>query len=114
MVGGRRAESDRIARYRAALEFAERQVAALVDRHPDYFPIYTTQGRWHHGGELWTDWTGGFLAGMMWQFHRRTGSATWRERAEHYSQLLEHRKQRHRTCTIWASCSSTPTCRGTS
>ena len=25
-------------------------------------------------GELWTDWTGGFLAGMMWQFHRRTGS----------------------------------------
>ncbi len=83
----------RVARYETALDFAERQVAALVDRHPDYFPIYTTQGRWHHAGELWTDWTGGFLVGMMWQFHRRTGSAAWRARAEHYAQLLEHRKQ---------------------
>jgi unsaturated chondroitin disaccharide hydrolase len=83
----------RIAHYRAALEFAERQVAALVDRYPDFFPIYTTGGRWHHAGELWTDWTGGFLAGMMWQFHRRTGSWFWRQRAEHYSKLLEYRKQ---------------------
>ncbi|NLX53526.1 MAG: glucuronyl hydrolase [Planctomycetaceae bacterium] len=83
----------RVARYETALDFAERQVAALVDRHPDYFPIYTTRGRWHHAGELWTDWTGGFLVGMMWQFHRRTGSAEWRARAEHYAQLLEHRKQ---------------------
>lgn len=83
---------ERVARYRRALEFAEGQVEALITRHPDYFPIYTTGGRWHHGGELWTDWTGGFLAGMMWQFQRRTGSSKWRERAEHYSQLLEHRK----------------------
>src|SRR5688500_1529489 len=29
---------------------------------------------------------------MMWQFHRRTGDAAWRERAEHYSTLLEHRQ----------------------
>jgi unsaturated chondroitin disaccharide hydrolase len=79
-------------RYIQALEFAERQVAALIDRHPDYFPIYTENGRWRHGGELWTDWTGGFLAGMMWQFHRRTGDAAWRTRAEHYSRLLEHRQ----------------------
>ena len=43
-------------------------------------------------GELWTDWTGGFLVGMMWQFHRRTGSPAWRERAQHYAQLLEYRK----------------------
>ena len=50
------------------------------------------QGKWFHGGELWTDWTGGFLAGMMWQFHRRTNDGTWRERAEHYSRLLEHRQ----------------------
>jgi unsaturated chondroitin disaccharide hydrolase len=82
----------RIQQYTAALEFAEQQVDALVQRHPDYFPIYTTQGKWHHGGELWTDWTGGFLAGMMWRFHQRTGSRLWRDRAEHYSKLLEHRK----------------------
>jgi unsaturated chondroitin disaccharide hydrolase len=78
--------------YQHALEFAERQVTALVEKYPDYFPIYTVQGKWHHRGELWTDWTGGFLAGMMWQFHRRTGDPAWRTRAEHYSSLLEHRQ----------------------
>ncbi len=83
---------DRIARYTAALEFAERQVAQLITRYPDFFPIYTVDGKWHHQGELWTDWTGGFLAGMMWQFHQRSGDATWRQRAEHYSKLLEHRQ----------------------
>lgn len=83
---------DRNARYANALEFAQRQVAALVENHPDFFPIYTVGGKWRHAGELWTDWTGGFLAGMMWQFHLRTGSPEWRERAEHYSKLLEHRQ----------------------
>ena len=82
----------RIARYTQALEFAEKQVLALAEKHPDFFPIYTVGGKWHHGGELWTDWTGGFLAGMMWQFQHRTGSAQWRHRAEHYSKLLEHRQ----------------------
>ena len=85
-------ESERRQRYERALEFAERQVAATIERTPDYFPIYTTGGRWKHEGELWTDWTGGFLAGMMWQFFRRTGSDAWRQRAEHYSRLLEHRQ----------------------
>lgn len=79
-------------RYEEALTFAEAQVAATAERTPDYFPIYTEKGRWQHEGELWTDWTGGFFAGMMWQFHRRTGDQTWRERAEHYSKLLEHRQ----------------------
>jgi unsaturated chondroitin disaccharide hydrolase len=84
--------SNRTTEYKAALEFAEKQVSATVTRHPDYFPIYTTQGKWYHQGELWTDWTGGFLAGMMWQFTRRTGDPLWRQRAEHYSRLLEHRQ----------------------
>ncbi len=79
-------------KYAAALAFAERQVAATIERTGDYFPIYTSGGKWHHGGELWTDWTGGFFAGMMWQFFRRTGNPQWRERAEHYSRLLEQRQ----------------------
>jgi len=79
-------------KYERALEFAQGQVARLIERHPDFFPIYTVGGRWHHEGPLWTDWTGGFLAGMMWQFFRRTRDAAWRMRAEHYSRLLEHRK----------------------
>lgn len=78
--------------YLRAFEFAERQVADTVERTPDYFPIYTTGGRWHHDGELWTDWTGGFFAGMMWKFYQRTGLGQWRTRAEHYSRLLEHRQ----------------------
>ena len=72
----------RAQRYTRALDFAEAQVAATVARTPDYFPIYTVGGRWHHAGELWTDWTGGFFAGLMWQFFKRGGSAVWRERAE--------------------------------
>jgi len=82
--------------YEQALEFAEGQVRRLVEQHPDYFPIYTRNGKWYHDGELWTDWTGGFLAGMMWQFYRRTNNPWWRERAEHYSRLLEHRKDDRR------------------
>jgi unsaturated chondroitin disaccharide hydrolase len=78
--------------YTAALEFAQRQVAATLQRHPDFFPIYTRRGKWLHEGELWTDWTGGFFAGMMWQFYRRTRDQRWRDRAEHYSRLLEHRQ----------------------
>ncbi len=79
-------------KYQEALGFAEKQVARVVEKYPDYFPIYTEGGSWKHDGQLWTDWTGGFLAGMMWQFHRRTGNADWRTRAEHYSKLLEHRQ----------------------
>lgn len=84
--------SERYARYRRALDFAQQQVAATIERTPDYFPIYTVNGRWHHQGELWTDWTGGFFAGMMWQFVRLGGDPAWRQRAEHYSRLLEHRQ----------------------
>ena len=33
--------SARNQRYLEALQFAERQVAATAERHPDFFPIYT-------------------------------------------------------------------------
>ncbi|HEX3870691.1 MAG TPA: glucuronyl hydrolase, partial [Pirellulales bacterium] len=79
-------------KYEAALHFAARQVEALIERSHDFFPIYTVEGKWQHAGELWTDWTGGFLVGMMWKFYGRWGEAKWRDRAEHYSRLLEHRK----------------------
>jgi len=84
--------SDRVERYTHALEFAQQQVTGITERTPDYFPIYTEGGRWHHSGELWTDWTGGFFAGMMWQFFHRTRDPAWRLNAEHYSELLEPRQ----------------------
>lgn len=79
-------------RFERAFEFAQNQVRACIENYPGYFPMYTTRGKWRHGGELWTDWCGGFLAGMMWLFHARTRAPFWRAAAEHYSQLLEHRK----------------------
>jgi len=54
--------------------------------------MYTEQGKWKHSGETWTNWCEGFLGGMMWIFHRRTGDPWWREKAEHYSRLIEDRK----------------------
>jgi unsaturated chondroitin disaccharide hydrolase len=78
--------------YTAALEFAERQVRSLIETHPNFFPMYTVGGKWRHTGEKWTQWTDGFLGGMMWQFHFHTKDAWWRQKAEHYSKLLEHRQ----------------------
>jgi unsaturated chondroitin disaccharide hydrolase len=86
------ASQERTARYTSALEFAERQVKSLIEKHPDFFPMYTVHGKWRHEGEKWTHWTDGFLGGMMWQFHLRTKEAWWRKQAEHYSRLLEDRQ----------------------
>ena len=58
----------------------------------DYFPIYTARGRWQHAGPLWTDWCGGFHAGMMWLIAERTGDPWWYDQARPYSELLEHRQ----------------------
>ncbi len=79
-------------RLERAFDFAARQVRLTVERTPDYFPIYTVGGRWFHHGELWTDWCGGFHAGMMWIIANRTGDSWWRRTAEHYAELLEHRQ----------------------
>ena len=75
-----------------ALAFAQDQVRALITTCPDYFPLYTENGKWRHGREAWTNWCEGFLGGMMWIFARRTGDPFWRERAEHYSLLVEERQ----------------------
>jgi unsaturated chondroitin disaccharide hydrolase len=75
-----------------ALEFGQEQVRRLITNHPDYFPLYTQGGRWYHEQEAWTNWCEGFLGGMMWIFAKRTGDPYWREKAEHYSRLIEHRK----------------------
>jgi len=80
------------ARAEQALEFAQRQVRALILVHPDHFPLFTEGGKWHHGKESWTNWCEGFLGGMMWFFARRTADPFWRERAEHYSRLIEERQ----------------------
>ena len=74
------------------MAFAQEQVRGLITTAPDYFPLFTEEGRWQHGREAWTNWCEGFLGGMMWIFARRTGAPYWRERAEHYSRLIEERQ----------------------
>lgn len=75
-----------------AFETAATKVRALVEREPDFFPIYTEGGRWRHSGELWTDWCAGFLAGQLWRIEGRDDDPWWRSRAEYYSRLLEPKK----------------------
>lgn len=73
-------------------EFAGKQLRHLIETHPDYFPMYTQGGKWRHEGEAWTNWCEGFLGGQLWLMYKRTGEAYWREKAEHYSRLVEPRK----------------------
>src|SRR5229473_2783532 len=80
-----------------AFRFAQQQVRKLIEAHPDFYPMYTDNGRWKHEGPTWTHWCDGFLPGMMWIFHRKNGgnAATdkyWLEQAIRYTTPLEPRK----------------------
>lgn len=77
---------------RATLDFGAGQLRQLVENHPDYFPMYTVQGKWKHDGAAWTNWCEGFLGGQLWILYRHTGDDYFRHKAEHYSRLIEHRK----------------------
>lgn len=75
-----------------AVQVAADKLRNLVENHPDYFPMYTQNGKWKHGGEAWTNWCEGFLGGQLWLVYQATGDEYFREKAEHYSRLVEHRK----------------------
>ncbi|MCL5996472.1 MAG: glycoside hydrolase family 88 protein [Chloroflexi bacterium] len=77
---------------KTALGFAAHQLNHLTQSYPEFFPMYTVNGKWKHGGEAWTNWCEGFLGGQLWLIYRHTQDTTWRERAEHYCRLIEHRK----------------------
>ena len=57
--------------FEAAFRFAGRQLRALIERYPDFYPMYTAAGRWNHSGEAWTHWCDGFLPGMLWIVYAR-------------------------------------------
>ena len=80
-----------------AFRFAQQQVRKLIEAHPDFCPMYTSNGRWKHEGPSWTHWCDGFLPGMMWIFHKRNGGSAatgkyWLEQAIRYTTSLEPRK----------------------
>ncbi len=96
--------------FEETIAFAQKQVKALIEKHPDFYPMYTDGGRWKHEGAAWTHWCDGFLPGMMWLFHKYLGrhpqshqktangqsgngdSKFWMEQAIRYSKPLEPRK----------------------
>jgi len=85
------------AEFERAFEFAKRQLRALIERHPGFYPMYTAAGRWQHAGEAWTHWCDGFLPGMLWIVYSRqppgsSEASWWREQAIRYSRPLEPRK----------------------
>lgn len=43
------------------MDFAQKQVQSLVERHPDFYPMYTKDGVWRHDGPKWTHWCDGFF-----------------------------------------------------
>jgi unsaturated chondroitin disaccharide hydrolase len=77
--------------YYRTLDFAARQVRALIERDPDFYPMYTLKGRWRHELSAWTHWCDGFLPGIMWILCAR-GDETWRAPAEHYTKRLAPRQ----------------------
>ncbi len=79
-------------RLNRALGLAASRVERLVTSQPGSFPIYTVNGRWRHAGESWTEWCGGFLAGMAWILARRSSDPEWRRRAEKLSLMLAPRR----------------------
>jgi len=75
-----------------AFGFAEHQLKKLVEDRPDAFPMYTQRGHWALASETWTNWCEGFLGGQLWLLYQHTGNPYWKEKAIHYSQLIEPRK----------------------
>jgi len=81
-----------------AIRFAQRQLRALIERYPGFYPMYTDAGRWKHAREPWTHWCDGFLPGMLWIVYARHHPAGgpeagwWRQQAIRYSLPLEPRK----------------------
>jgi unsaturated chondroitin disaccharide hydrolase len=78
--------------YQGVFEFAGRQLRHLVTSYPDQCPIYTVNGKWIHGGEVWTNWCEGFLGGQLWLMYEHTHDDWWRSQAQHYSELIAPRQ----------------------
>lgn len=89
MIQDTAAFADRI---HAAFDFAGNQLRHLITAHPDFFPMYTQGGKWKHGGEAWTNWCEGFLGGQLWLMYSYSNDDWWRDKAIHYSRLIEDRK----------------------
>jgi unsaturated chondroitin disaccharide hydrolase len=87
-----KASSTRKDLYQSVFPFAAQQLRQLVNSHPDCFPMYTQQGCWSLEGESWTNWCEGFLGGQLWLISQHDHDPWFKQQAEHYTRLIEHRK----------------------
>ena len=83
--------------FEEAFRFAQSQVKKIIERTPDFYPMYTKDGKWKHEGSSWTNWCDGFFPGMMWIFHKRlvesgADGQYWMDQAIRYSTPLEPRQ----------------------
>ena len=89
-------ETDK-ALFEGAISFGQKQVKKLIEKSPDFCPMYTQKGKWKHDGATWTHWCDGFLPGILWLFRRyeadRKGKDVdyWKVQAIRYSKPLEVR-----------------------
>ncbi len=77
---------------RRALDLAAGRAQLILDRYPNYLPMYTVGGKWGREGERWTHWCEGFFPGILWLLHHATGDASWRHPARSLSRRLEPRQ----------------------
>jgi unsaturated chondroitin disaccharide hydrolase len=80
-----------------AFGFAQKQVRKLIEKHPQFYPLYTENGVWKHEGPAWTHWGDGLLPGMMWIFYKHSERDSpeakyWLDQAIRYTKPLEPRK----------------------
>jgi unsaturated chondroitin disaccharide hydrolase len=83
--------------FEQAMTFAQSQVRNLVEKTPDFHPMYTEGGKWKHDKPAWTHWCDGFLPGMMWIFHKHLGAGSpeaeeWMDAAVRYTRPLQERR----------------------
>ena len=76
-----------------ALDFAQEQVRAMLEKYPsDYYPMYTVGGKYGHDRKRWTHWCDGFYPGMMFIFAGATKDDWWLDRAVAFATPLEGRQ----------------------
>jgi unsaturated chondroitin disaccharide hydrolase len=76
-----------------AFDFAESQVARLVEKYPaDYYPMYTVSGQFGQDRKRWTHWCDGFYPGMMFIFAQANSSEQWLHKAVQFATPLEERQ----------------------
>ena len=81
-----------------SFKFAQKQVKRTVEKHPDFYPMYSKDGKWKHEGPAWTHWCDGFFPGMMWIFQKNEAANGgddadfWLKTAIRYTKPLEPRQ----------------------